>query len=380
MAYNYVTVSGTFPTLTGTVTFTPPQQVTDVTGTTHVLGPGAFACTVSGGSFTSAPLLATDNIGLLPAGWDYTTTVALTGQKAYSYPVLIPAANGTTATLSSLPVSPSGGGNTEGFNNPMTTLGDMITGGASGVATRVGGSAAAAKRFLTQTGTGSASAAPAWGTITSADLPGATTSAQGALQLDGNAADIAAPAIGASAGSGTLAAISTHVHPLNDPLQFGVAINFFPGVAPTPGAVAANNGACYSRLTSGGYAFSSLVVTVVASSGNVCVGAYTNSGSGLNVAPTGGRLGTSGSVACPSIGIATVSTGSTVTPNLGDWLGLGADNTNATFQRQLSGASAGYVNVPGWGLAQSSGGFPLPSTPSGLGVNAAVGNFIMRGA
>ena len=110
MTYNYVTVSGTFATLTGTVTFTPPNDVTDLTGTIPVLGPGPFSCTVSGGSFTSAALLGTDNVGLLPAGWTCLATVALTGQKAYSYPVLIPAANGTTATLSALAVSASGGG------------------------------------------------------------------------------------------------------------------------------------------------------------------------------------------------------------------------------------------------------------------------------
>ena len=108
MTYNYVTVSGTFPILTGTVTFTPPPEVTDVTGTIPVLGPGPVVCKVSGGSFTSAPLLASDNVGLLPAGWTWLTTVALTGQKAYTYPVLVPGASGSTATLSSLAVSPSG--------------------------------------------------------------------------------------------------------------------------------------------------------------------------------------------------------------------------------------------------------------------------------
>ena len=172
MSYNYVTVSGTFATLTGTVTFTPPNDVTDLTGTIPVLGPGPFSCTVSGGSFTSAALLATDNVGLLPAGWTWLATVALTGKKAYTYPVLIPAANGTTATLSSLAVSASGGGSAEGFNNPMTTLGDTISGGASGAAARVAGNTSGTKNFLTQTGTGSASAAPAWGTIATGDVPG----------------------------------------------------------------------------------------------------------------------------------------------------------------------------------------------------------------
>ena len=113
MAYNYVTVSGTFATLTGTVTFTPSSEVTDVTGTVPVLGPGAVACTVTGGSFTSPALLATDNVGLLPAGWTWNATVALTGSRTYAYPVLVPASGGTTATLSSLPVSASGGGSGE---------------------------------------------------------------------------------------------------------------------------------------------------------------------------------------------------------------------------------------------------------------------------
>ena len=73
----------------------------------------------------SVKLLATDNTGLLPAGWSWTATVALTGQKAYSYPVLIPASAGTAATLSSLAVSPSGGGSGEGLVNPMTTPGEV---------------------------------------------------------------------------------------------------------------------------------------------------------------------------------------------------------------------------------------------------------------
>lgn len=214
MAYNYVTVSGTFATLTGTVTFTPPQQVTDLTGTVHILGPGVFTCTVSGGSFTSPPLLATDNLGLLPAGWDYTATVALTGQNAYSYPVLIPGANGTTATLSSLPVSASGGGSGEGFNNPMSAAGDTIYGGASGVATRLAGNTTAVRQYYTQTGTGSASAAPAWGTIASADLPAAGTVTAGAVILDSVATDIQPAGTQSAGGTATTkAAYADHVHP-----------------------------------------------------------------------------------------------------------------------------------------------------------------------
>lgn len=45
---------------------------------------------------------------------------------------------------------------------PMTTLGDMMYGGTSGVNARLAGSTSSGIAFLTQTGTGSASAAPQW--------------------------------------------------------------------------------------------------------------------------------------------------------------------------------------------------------------------------
>jgi parallel beta-helix repeat protein len=57
------------------------------------------------------------------------------------------------------------------LDSTMTTLGDTLYGGAAGTATRVPGNTTATKNFYTQTGTGSASAAPAWGAIAAADIP-----------------------------------------------------------------------------------------------------------------------------------------------------------------------------------------------------------------
>ena len=103
MAYNYVTITGSFPGATGNVTFTPPR-VTDLTGTISVLGPGAYAYQLSGGSFATAPLLATDNAGLLPENWNWSVTVQLNGSPAYSYSVLLPHSP-SSVSLSALPVS-----------------------------------------------------------------------------------------------------------------------------------------------------------------------------------------------------------------------------------------------------------------------------------
>src|SRR6185369_7286428 len=46
--------------------------------------------------------------------------------------------------------------------NPMTTLGDIIYGAIAGVPTRLPGNITTTAEFLSSTGTGSVSAAPAW--------------------------------------------------------------------------------------------------------------------------------------------------------------------------------------------------------------------------
>jgi hypothetical protein len=72
---------------------------------------------------------------------------------------------------------------------PMTTLGDLTYENATPAAARLAGNTSATKNFLTQTGNGSISAAPAWGTIAAADLPtgigcpyGGTTAGTAAAQ------------------------------------------------------------------------------------------------------------------------------------------------------------------------------------------------------
>jgi hypothetical protein len=79
--------------------------------------------------------------------------------------------------------TPAGTGGS--MSNPMSASGDTIYGGASGSPQRLAGNTSATKKYLTQTGDGTNSAGPAWGAIAAADLPGATTSAQGAIQLGG---------------------------------------------------------------------------------------------------------------------------------------------------------------------------------------------------
>ena len=64
-----------------------------------------------------------------------------------------------------------------GFNalSPITTLGDLIYGDGANSNARLAGNTLAAKRFLTQTGNGTVSAAPGWNAIVDGDLPSALT-------------------------------------------------------------------------------------------------------------------------------------------------------------------------------------------------------------
>jgi hypothetical protein len=98
-----------------------------------------------------------------------------------------------------------------GDGAPLTTVGDLLYEGTGPAPARLAGNTTATKNYLQQTGNGSASAAPGWGTIAAGDLPTGTTSAQGALQLDGTASDIQPIGVRA-AGSKGQAADSEHVH------------------------------------------------------------------------------------------------------------------------------------------------------------------------
>lgn len=60
-----------------------------------------------------------------------------------------------------------------GYNalSPMTTLGDIEYESGANTASRLAGNTTSTKKFLTQTGTGTVSAAPSWSTIAATDVP-----------------------------------------------------------------------------------------------------------------------------------------------------------------------------------------------------------------
>jgi hypothetical protein len=182
MALNYVTVTGTFDDGSGNpipaagqnayCLFTPSTQVF-ASGVPLITPAQPIQAAISGGAL-SQRLLATDNTGLTFGGltgfFFWTVTMVINGQAQLPWSFFLPHTP-TTIDLSLLANTAAGGGG-GGFANPMTTLGDLMFENATPAAARLAGNATAAKQFLTQTGTGSVSAAPAWGTIAAGDVPG----------------------------------------------------------------------------------------------------------------------------------------------------------------------------------------------------------------
>lgn len=128
------------------------------------------------------------------------------------------------------------------------------------------------------------------------------------------------------------------------------------------------NRAYYGRnLTGQSLSVSSLMTFQGASSGNVCVAVYSNTGTGRAAQPLN-RLATSGSVASAGTGQVTYNLGSTITINPGDWLYVCADNTTVTFGRLNIGA---LTNFDGWAWQQASA-FPAPLTATPASTASAV--------
>ena len=130
-----------------------PTIVVDTYG--RITGISTSSITTLSGLTTNGVLYATS---ATTAG---STATGTTGQP------LLSGGTGAAPSYGTLSIAYGGTGQTTqttAFNalSPMTTLGDLIYGGASGSGTRLAGSTSTTISFLSQTGTGTISAAPVW--------------------------------------------------------------------------------------------------------------------------------------------------------------------------------------------------------------------------
>jgi hypothetical protein len=169
---------------------------TDYSAGTSALATGILKSTTSTGALTIAvaadfPTLNQSTTGNAATATALATgrTISITGDLAYTSPSFDGSGNVTAAgtlatvnsnvgsfTYASITVNAKGlitaaSNGTAPLSNPMTTLGDIIYENATPAPARLAGNITSTKNFLVQTGTGSVSTAPVWGTIASGDVP-----------------------------------------------------------------------------------------------------------------------------------------------------------------------------------------------------------------
>lgn len=145
-----------------------------------------YAKIAAGTWSAAASIPAADVSGMALTKTDDTNvTLTLGGTPATS---LVAAVSLTLGWAGQLSIARGGTGQATAaaaFNalSPLTTLGDLLYGGASGAGTRLAGNTSTTKKYLSQTGDGAGSAAPAWAQVAVADISGNPTSGTGTINV-----------------------------------------------------------------------------------------------------------------------------------------------------------------------------------------------------
>jgi hypothetical protein len=185
-----VTVTGTFTDPAGSpqrgfVTFTPSAPLADITDSA-VIAPVARRYELTGGTFTSDPLAATDSTFLLPEHWVYTVQVCVQGADPYEFSCYIPSSPDPVdiSALSPLQQVPQ-------MAEFLRLTGGQLTGPLYASESPVQASEVATKSYVDNSVASLAAKAPVQ-EATAAALPANTATAQtltadftGALTVDG---------------------------------------------------------------------------------------------------------------------------------------------------------------------------------------------------
>jgi hypothetical protein len=324
----------------------------------------------------------------------------------------IPVLDFSKITTGTVPIAQGGTGQTTAsaaFSalDPMTLLGDTMYGGAGGVATALPGNTSTTKQFYVQTGNGTISAAPAWGTLVAGDVPnldaskittgtlasallpslaGDVTGAPGTntvTKLQGRAVSSAAPTNGyylqwvsgnndwepqAGGGGGTITSVNASGGTTGFSFTGG-PITSGPGVLTLTGTLGIANGGTGQPTAGAGFNALSPMTTL----GDVLYGGASGAGTRLggNTTTTPMYLKSTGSA-----GLATAPAFQQIsaTTDLTGTLPVGNGGTGAaTF-------SAGYVKSPGGTGILTTQATPIPVADGGTGVSTLTGILSGNGA
>jgi hypothetical protein len=300
--------------------------------------------------------------------------------------------------------SPPGGGST----NPMTTLGDTLYENAAPAAVRLAGNTSATKNFLTQTGNGTISAAPAWAIIAAGDVPALNQNTTGtASNITDTLDHVPAPAANVSMNSHKITSVAT-AQTSGDALPYGqAAAGDLGGSYPNPTVTATQLGSPLpvaqggtANTTGAGIApniqwFNGTPGTFTWNKPSgaqtvyvIAVGGGGQGGSGAAgtsaAARTGGGGGAGGGVATGWLAASQLPSSVTVTVGAGgNNAGAAVSGTNAgnagqagsnsLFGTYLTGGAGQHGGGGGAGAAGSGGGSGTGTALGGAGGTSAVG-------
>jgi len=331
---------------------TSAKQYLSQTGTGTVSAAPAWSA-IAGADVTGAALTKTD---------DTNVTLTLGGTPSTA---LLRAASLTLGWTGTLSVARGGTGASTAvgaFDNlaPTSTLGDTIYhDGTDNV--RLAGNITTAKQFLSQTGTGTVSAAPSWATITGSDITGAaltkTDDTNVTLTLGGTPATSLLRAASLTLGwTGTLAVS-----------RGGTGAGTFTAYMPVVGgttstgalqSVSAGSTTGQALLYQGASALPSFAALNLAGGANIVTGTLPigNGGTGVSATPTNGQLLIGNGT---GFTLATLSAGSGITIN----------NSSGGIQIVASSSGLGAGNfvtreVPTGTVNGSNATFTLANTPT----------------
>ena len=154
-------------TYTGTAPISVTGQTIALTGTVGAVNGGTGQAAVATGDLLYGT--GADTWGRLTAGAGYKSLMMNAGGTQVEWNAV--PLNQSSAVSGALPTANGGTGLT------TYTLGDLLYSSATNTLAKLAGSVSTTKTFLTQTGTGASSAAPAWGSIAAADVSGLAASA-----------------------------------------------------------------------------------------------------------------------------------------------------------------------------------------------------------